>query len=49
MIHDDDAKTFYIHEPITPLPRTDRISQNKEHKAVRRYLEILKDKRGCKV
>ena len=47
-MHGVKAKTYYTHETRT-LSMTDHMTYENEHKAVRRLLEILKDRSWYKV
>ena len=43
MTHDIKVKAYSTHETYT-LPMTNHMTKGKEHQAVRRYLDILKDR-----
>ena len=47
-MHDINVKIYCTHETST-LPMTDHMNYEKEHQAVRRLLEILKDRSRYKV
>ena len=47
-MHDTNVKTYCTHETNT-LPMTDHMIKDKEHQAVRRYLDILKDRNRYKI
>ena len=48
MMHDIKAKAYGSHETNT-LPMTNHMTREKEHQAVRRYLDILKDRSRYKM
>ena len=48
MMHETNVKAYFSDETNT-LPMTDHMTKEKEHQAVRRYLDIVKDRSRYKM